>query len=147
MSSNTAKSVSYSDAYELMHRKILINKMSIESLNLQMKYSQTTKQIQDVIMETTKNKISLAEKLNVLFEQQLREFTAERQDECIVIYKDLNDLDANPSPKFMELYEQMQEYENKITDLNIKIEALEKTIPMEKLITQFEVKLKSDVAT
>jgi recombinational DNA repair ATPase RecF len=133
------KPMTYNDAYELITRKILINKMSIENLKMQIEFSQCDRKLQELSIDVANKKIELANRLTELFEQQLTEFTADRQDQCIYIYQELNQLDK-PSVEYVSLCKKLDSLNEKMKDLCVRIDGLERTIPKEKLLTQFLVK-------
>ena len=135
--------ITYTDAYDLITKKILINKLSIENLNNQIEHSMIIKIIQDLIINIAKEKKQLILKLNNLLEMQLKEFTDIVQVECNDIYRYINELDE-PTTEYIKYAKQIKEVENKMQELNYKIQAIENTIPQTKLVTNYSIKIKQD---
>lgn len=132
--------MSYSEVYDLVSKKILVNKMSIENLKYQIQYFEAFKKAQDISIQEAQNKLKLVNQLNSIFEKQLSDFTTERQDECIVLYKQLYDLDTKPSKELSAASTVLKDIDNKMRIICTKIESLESTIPNEKLFTKFTIK-------
>lgn len=134
---------SWTDAYNIMTQKILINRMSLEVLRIQIENADITKKIQDEIQAVAKKKMINIVKLNDLYEQQLTEFTEIRQEQTNWIYSDLNELD-HASPEFIELKNKLAANDRRIMDLLERIAAIEKSIPAEASITNYKVVMKND---
>jgi valyl-tRNA synthetase len=135
--------ITYTDAYDLISKKILINKLSIENLNNQIEHSIIIKTIQDLIINIATEKKQLIIKLNNLLEMQLKEFTDIVQVECNDIYGYINELDE-PTPEYIKYAKQLKELENKMQELNYKIQTIENTIPQTQLVTNYSIKLTQD---
>ncbi len=129
----------YTDAYELVSKKILINKLSIENLNNQITYCSLFRKIQDITEDIANKKLQLVEQLNVLFEQQLREFDAGRQDQCLSIYNKINQLDS-PNQEFIRTCNLLEELRGKMENTISRIQYLESTIPNEAIVTNYTVR-------
>ena len=129
-----SKPMTFSDGYELISKKILINRLSIENLKYQKTYCELFKKIQHMSWLIADKKILLIEQLSSVFEQQLREFTQERQNECLLICTQINELDT-PSAEFTSTCNQLENMRSKMEDLIAKISYLERTIPNEQTIT------------
>lgn len=134
---------SVDDAYEIMHRKIIIGRMSIEALKLQVEYSNNSKKLQDITSDIANQKIKLIEQQNALFEQQLKGFDDIRQDECMNLYDDINALDIMPEEARV-VCKKLEETEQKMQDLYVRIDALAKMIPERFEVTKFTVKPKQN---
>jgi hypothetical protein len=143
LAENKNNKITYTDAYDLISKKILINKLSLENLNNQVESSTTVKKIQDLIINIANEKKELIIKLNNLLEMQLKEFTDEVQIECNDIYGYINELDE-PSSDYNRYIKEIQLLENKMTELNYKIQCIENTIPQTQLITNYSIKIKQD---
>lgn len=126
--------ITFSDGYELVSKKILINRLSIENLKYQKTYCDLFKKIQHMTWIIADKKILLIEQLSKIFEEQLREFTQERQNECLAVYEQINELDT-PSAEFTSTCSQLENLRSKMEDLIAKISYLERTIPNEQIIT------------
>lgn len=135
--------ITYTDSYDLITKKILINKLSTENLNHQIECSNNVKKIQDLIINIANEKKELINKLNNLLEMQLKEFTDIVQLECNDIYGYINELDE-PSAEYIRYIKQIEILENKMKELNYKIQAIENTIPQTQLITNYSITIKQD---
>lgn len=133
------KALTYTDAYELVSKKILINRLSIENLKHQIKYCQLFRKIQDITESIAQNKIRLVERLNSLFEQQLKEFSADRQEQCLEIYAEINKLDT-PSSEFTNTCSQLDSLRGQMEDLISRIQHIESTIPNETVVTNYTLR-------
>lgn len=135
--------ITLNDAQDLLKRKLLINTMSIANLKAQIEYSKDSSILQIMTMKTAEKKIELVKKINEIIEQQLKEFTQERQDEFVQLYKKINELDT-PTPKFRELLKRLEKNKEEMLTLMPKIQYLEEQMPNEQLITNFHIKMKTD---
>lgn len=138
------KTLTYNDAYDILSKKILINKIALENMQYQKVFLSNCKILQDYNLTTLNKKMECVVKLNELFEQQLAKFTEERQDECILLYKKLSELEQ-PTTEVIQVHNVLNETEERMKDLCVKIDALERTIPAEKIITQYSVKPKVEL--
>jgi hypothetical protein len=88
--------LTFTDAYELVSKKILINRMSLENLDIQIKYANDVMKLQAYTIRSAKAKKKLIEELNPILEKQLKEFCEIRQQECKNIIDNINDIDECP---------------------------------------------------
>lgn len=139
--SNQTTVVSYSDAYELITKKIIINKMSSELLKTQIEFSNASKILQDAAILVATEKIRLVSDLNDIFEKQLGDFDADRQDQCISIYYSLSLLDS-PTEDRSKLLNKLATLDNKMRELSSRIDQFESTMPVEQLVTNFKISKK-----
>lgn len=129
----------YTDAYELISKKILINRLSLENLRYQIKYCQFFRKIQDATEQLANKKIQLVEQLNNIFEQQLKEFTSDNQELCLSIYRQINELDT-PTDEFKHKCSILETTRGQMEDLITRIQHIESTIPNEQIVTNYTVK-------
>ena len=127
------------DAVEIMNRKITVNNMSIDCLQKQVKYSENVCALQILFANKAQQKIELVNKLNHVLSQQLATFDEIRQDEVNELYKELNDLDG-PDSSITALINVNKDLEYNVENLMNKINTIEKTIPDNKMMTNFKVK-------
>lgn len=135
--------LTYTDAYDIITKKILINKLSIENLNKHITYASNIKRVQDILINIAVSKQELIKQLNKALETQLKEFTDVAQDECNYLYGCINELDE-PNMEYIRLNKSIKDLENEIRELNNKIQVIENTIPDTKLITNYSIKIKQD---
>jgi hypothetical protein len=126
------------DGYEIVSKKILVGKISKLALEKQIQYSTTAIKLQNYITNIAKQKIELVSKLENVFEKQLSEFVISRQQECMDIYVQINHLDQ-PTLEQNNLILQLDELDNEMKKLYEQIEAIERTIPIDKIVTQFNL--------
>lgn len=140
---------SVTDAHDIISKKILINRMSIKGLLIQGKLSKAKIDIEKIIYESCREKIKLIRELNEVFEKQLSEFCEIRQEECKNYYDDIAVLDKDllENSKLMELFKDCKKYESELIDLGNRISYIESTIPSEKLVTNYKVKLDNQDGT
>ena len=136
-------SVTLSEVYDLISKQILLGKMAIESLKMQKEYCTLLKNAQDFTIGLTDKKISLLNELNKLREEQLKEFDEIRQQECNDIVNDINELD-NPTYQSTIIQKQMDEVKTKQNTLIEKFNAIQSTLPDEKILDFYKVKPKLD---
>lgn len=132
------KTISYTNAYNIITKKILVNKMSIELLKTQILFNKKSKFLQMQNMKTAEDKITLIEQLNSLFDKQLTQFSPEIQEKCMDIYKSIQTLDT-PSDAFMTAVNRLTELTSIMNNLSIYIRQLESTIPKESIVTNFNI--------
>lgn len=126
------------DAYELVSKKILVCKMSKMALEKQTEYSSYVIKLHNYTNELVKKKIDLVNKLENIFEQQLTNFTADRQQECMNLYLQINELDQ-PSNEQSAIISKMTLLDIEMKKLYEQIEQIERTIPLDKMITQYAI--------
>jgi len=139
-------SITINDGYDLLSKKILINNISIENLNKQIEFSKNSIKLQQMTIKDAEKKRDLIKELNKVLEQQLSEFTSERQDLCLQYYAEINEIDT-PSQQFKQLCQKLDNLENMMISLSQKIQYLERTIPAEQLITNYTIKQKNNTST
>jgi hypothetical protein len=137
---------SITDAHDIISKKILINRMSITNLETQFKFSQESAKLQVLTMKITEKKLKIIKELNIILENQLNEFDEKRQEDCLQLYKKINTLDT-PTPIHINLCKKLNQYEQEMLTLMPKIQYLEQTIPDEKLITNYNIKIKEEDTT
>jgi hypothetical protein len=138
--------ITLNDAYELLKRKLLINKMSLSSLEAQMIYSKEACILQVLTMKDAEKKIKLVIELNEITENQLNDFTQERQDRCQELYHEINVIDT-PTKKFLDTVKRLDEYQQTMLNLMPKIQYLESMMPSQQLVTNFHIKPKKEPTT
>jgi len=131
------------DAEEILKRKLLINKMSLVSLEQQIEYSKKSTCLHVITMKTAEEKIKLIKKLNDVIEKQLTEFTQERQNQFNELYIDINKLDA-PTAQFTKLTKELSTAKENMLKIMPKIQYIEDQLPDAKIITNFYIKLNND---
>ena len=97
--------------------------------------------MQDYSISNTNEKIPLVEKLINLYEQQLNVFDPFKQEECLELYQQLNDLNVMP-PDIIDIAKSLEALDDKMRDLAIKIDQIEATIPATKSGTQYSATIK-----
>ena len=120
----------YTQIYELVSKKILINKISMETLQHQILYCSLNRKLQNVIEEVATKKLHLVNELTDLYNQQLTNFTAERDRKSIEVCAKINELDT-PSQEYINVMNNMDSCRRKMEDLILKIQNLQRTIPNE----------------
>jgi paraquat-inducible protein B len=116
------------DLRDIVNRKILVNKMNIEYLNMQDKLCNKIKVLQDYAIDANRDKITHLTEINEKFEGQLRQFDQKTQDEILQMYDRLNKTNIPPKEQ-IELMRSIDELDHQMRSLAVKIEALERTIP------------------
>lgn len=134
--------ITLSEVYGLINQQILIGKMSVASLKLQAEYCTALKNAQDYTIAITGKKITLVNKLNALREEQLREFDEIRQLDCNDIIAEINDLDV-PTPEYFAICKQLEDKKTEQNYLVEKINALQNSLPDEKMLDFYKVKPKT----
>ena len=133
-------SLKLTDAYELITRKILINKMSVENLEHHSEFYKANIKMLVINMKIAEKKVELINQLNTLLEQQLSEFSAERQKDCMKLYIQINSLDR-PTKQYKKINKDLTRHQDKMLELIPKIQYIESTIPAEKNITNYNIKI------
>ena len=136
-----APKVNAHDLSDIIQRKIISNKVSLEFLKTQREFSLASKKMQDYSISNTNEKIPLVEKLINLYEQQLNVFDPFKQEECLELYQQLNDLNVMP-PDIIDIAKSLEALDDKMRDLAIKIDQIEATIPATKSGTQYSATIK-----
>lgn len=136
-----SSSLTITDAYSLIKKKMLINKLSARNLSWQIKYSHDAAKMQLLAVEIARAKIKLIDQLNSILEQQLREFCPNRQVECMMLYNALNDLDE-PTSKYKALCQSLEKYNYEMMGLMKKINHMESQIPEEVRVTNYNITIK-----
>jgi valyl-tRNA synthetase len=131
-------SLKVSDAYELVSKKILVNKMSVENLKNQIDFSTKFIKFQVENAKIAHAKIKLVKSLNNILENQLREFTPERQEACMDLYNQINAFDL-PTTDHCKMLSDCHDCERRMIELQEKIAYIESTMPNEQLVTNYNV--------
>ncbi len=126
------------DAHDIITKKILIGKLSKSALEKQIQYSNAVIKLQTITSNIATQKKERINILENLFEQQLTNFTAERQQECMDIYISINKLDMTTIEQ-RNIIILLESLDCEMKKLYEQIETLEKTIPIDKLITQYNI--------
>jgi hypothetical protein len=124
------------DGFELFSRKILIMKMSVDSLNKQIEYSTLSKRFQDYSIETANKKIVLTNQIISVLEKQLDRITDARQQEYLQLVGEINKLDRPNT----ELCNKLEKVRMDMMGLIHRIDQLEQTMPSEQLLTNYKFK-------
>jgi hypothetical protein len=135
------KFLEITDAYEIIRRKMLINRISKELLQTQIRFSHVSAQMQLQIVKISRAKIKLINKLDTIMEKQLTSFTKERQAECLELYNKLNELDT-PTDQMKKWYSDLEQYKECMTNLLLKIQQIENQIPKNTTVTNYKIKPK-----
>lgn len=135
--------VTLSEVYGLISQQILIGKMSIACLTKQAEYCKALKNAQDYTITLTTKKIELLEYLNKLREEQLKEFDENRQEECNALIANINELDE-PNYEYHTISKQLESMKSEQNKLIEKINALQQSLPNEKVLDFYKVKPKLD---
>lgn len=133
------RTIKISDAYELMSKKILIARMSIELAKNQILLSEASIKIQQHAINVSKERIKLLEKVCPILEKQLSEFDEIRHQECVDIYGYIDELDEY-SPEITKAFKDCDKYNEEMRNLYPKIQHIESTIPTTKEVTNYKIK-------
>lgn len=140
MSHNT---ITLTDAKDLVSKKILINKMSIDNLKTQIEFAKAAIKLQYLTSEAARKKIPLVEQLNEIFEKQLIEFTEERQLQCNELYEQINAIDQ-PTEEYLVVLNTLEKKEEEMLNLMPKIQYLESQLPSQQEIDVYKIKVLDD---
>lgn len=135
---SSKRSLLLSDAHDLISKKILINNMSIQLAKHQMLYSASAIKMQQYAINISKERTKLLKQVNELMEKQLNEFDETRHKECMDIYGYIDDLEKSDDV-YKKCIEECNKHEEAIKNLIPSIDAIEKTIPNEQVITNYKI--------
>jgi flagellar basal body P-ring protein FlgI len=135
------KPVVVHDLQDICKQKVLVNKITAEFLRTQIKLSESSKKLQEYSIQNAKEKLELTNQLITLFEEQCKVFDAFRQEECLELYKQLNELNAPPE-EIVKLIGDLSTLDEKLKDLAIRIDYFERGVPAEQAGTQYKLKNK-----
>ena len=141
---NVQYELKLSDAFQLVSANILINKMSVENLQLQSEYIQLQIDLQYMAKEIARQKIELIHKLNEVLESQLNEYCEIRQEACQLIIEDINALDIC-SEEYRNKVKTVQMIHDKMSGILDKIEGIRSSIPSTITVTNYRVRPRSDI--
>ena len=143
---NLKKPVVVHDLQAVCKQKILVNKITAEFLRTQIQLSESSKKLQDYSITNAQEKLTLTNELIRLFEEQHKEFSEFRQEECIEIYNQLNSLNT-PPVAMTKLLKELGTLDDKLKDLAIRIDYFEQRVPQEQEGTQYTIKPKTTMDT
>jgi hypothetical protein len=126
------------DAKQIISRKILVNKMSIEQLQNNTDLIENTILLHKYGLNIISKKKVLVEKINEIMERQLSEFTAFRQEQCNKLYEEINDLDQH-TDELKLIMSNCKKYEELMLNLQHKIQYIEDQIPKSEIITNYKI--------
>lgn len=144
ISNDVKKPIIMHDLQDICKQKVLVNKITAEFLTTQIKLSEASKKLQEYSIENAKEKLVITNDLIELFEEQCSIFDEQRQEECIRLYKQLNDLNVCPI-SIGNLISELDTLDNKLKDLADRIDHFERIIPAEQVGTQYTIKKKLDL--
>ncbi len=129
-----------SDAQTIIQKKIVVNRMAIENMGHQIQYCNAIARIQLLTIKLLKEKIKLLNQINPILEQQISNFTLERQQMCHDTYALINDMDnMSENTEYMNLCRIVKNTNDKMETLMGKIKAIEDTIPNQQIITNYKI--------
>lgn len=137
--SNNNSTYHSNDTFDLMRRKIIINRMSVATFDKQLEYFDTVDKFQNINRVVALKKKALVEQLEPLFTAQMSNMTKERQDEITRLYGEINACDV-PTEEFIATAKKLEKLSLDMKEMYAKIQELEATIPMDKIMTQYTVK-------
>ncbi len=135
------KPVYVHDLQHICKQKVLINKITMEFLKTQIQLSEASTKLQAYSIQNAKDKIVLVDQLITLFEKQCSQFDPFRQDECMEIYNQLNELNVQPD-EINKLISTLGTLDDKLKDLATRIDYFESLIPTQQDGTQYALKKK-----
>jgi hypothetical protein len=141
---NAKYELKLSDAYQLVSTNIMVNKMSIENLQMQQDYLRMQADLYLAARLAASKKAELIEKLNTILEQQLNEYCEIRQDACKLIIEDINALDIYSSEQNDKI-RQMHDLHDKMCIMVSKINNIKSGIPETVTVTNYRIRPKPDV--
>jgi hypothetical protein len=123
------------DGHEYISIKILINKISVETMQMNNDYLDLVNEHNNKQKELNNNKLELVSQVNYLLEKQLQNPTKETQLCITAIYKNINELDNNEDIKIItkKINNIQYEIQHKITIIS----SLEAKIPDQFIINKF----------
>jgi uncharacterized pyridoxal phosphate-containing UPF0001 family protein len=142
--STSVKEITATDAYHIISSKMLINKMSIENLQLHKEYSDIMADIYKYNSSIAQKKLELVPKLNALFELQLTEFCEVRQQETNDIYEEINALDELPYHMIKKI-NRSKELERKMASMIEQINYVCSKVPDTAQVTNYRIKKPAEI--
>ena len=130
------------NGYDIISRKILLNKISLDELKMLKEYSTLNIKAHQLSIKLYDKKEELVKKLNEVYEMQLNEYTKERNDICMDYCELIDELDNDPDRD--NLLKKINEIHEKICDLMNKSSAISKTIPENAIFTNTKLKLSDE---
>lgn len=124
------RKVSITDVHHIISNKILSNRIAMENLQNDIKHSLAVMQIKTITTRISREKINLISNYNQLLEQQLVDFTEERQAECNSIAQQINILDT-PTTEYKRLITEIETCEVERIRLLTYYNQIEQRIPKE----------------
>jgi hypothetical protein len=125
------------DGHEYISIKILINKISVETMQMNNEYLDLVNEYNNKQKELNNKKLGLVSQVNYLLEKQLQNPTQENQLCITALYKNINEIDNNEEiNKITKKINNMQyEIQHKITIIS----NLEEKIPPQFVINKFSL--------
>jgi hypothetical protein len=125
------------DGHEYISIKILINKISVETMQMNNEYLDLVNEYNNKQKELNNKKLGLVSQVNYLLEKQLQNPTQENQLCITALYKNINEIDNNEDiNKITKKINNMQyEIQHKITIIS----NLEAKIPPQFVINKFSL--------
>ena len=129
------------DLQDICKQKIFVNKLTKEFLKIQIQMSEESKKLQDYSIQNAIDKMDIVDTLIELYEKQLVTYDKLRQNESIILYNNLNDMNSLPD-KIIKLLSNLEVLDDKLKDLSVKIDQYSSCITNEKLGNQYIIKQK-----
>lgn len=138
------KPVVVHDLQDICKQKVLVNKITAEFLRTQIKLSESSRKLQDYSIQNAGEKLELTNQLITLFEEQCKVFDVFRQEECMKLYKQLNELNTPPE-EIIKLISNLDTLDEKLKDLALRIDYFERGVPTEQAGTQYAFRGKAQL--
>ena len=135
--------ITFTDAYDIINKKILVNKISLTNMEIQIKHSHESAQLHLLIVKNLRDKIVLVNQLNDILEKQLSLFDEDRQNDCFDIHQKINKLDEITG-ELKERLDKVKKYEEDMINNIYRIKCIEQTIPQTQEINNYIIKIKRD---
>lgn len=129
------------DLKDIIHRKIIVNKVTLEFLKTQKLLSENAKVLQYYYATNAAEKIDIVEQITSLFEEQYSVFDEDRQNEILDLYRKLHEIQKEPE-EIKKILKTLASLDEKLKDLGSKIDYLEKSVPDVKEGTQYTIRKK-----
>ncbi len=139
VSEDAKKPIVIHDLQEICKQKVLVNRITREFLKTQIQSSEQSLQLQKYYIQNTREKLDMVDRLIELYEKQCGIFDTLAQEECLSIYKDLNELNV-PPPEIVVLLKTLNVLDDKMKDLSSKIDYFSARIPDEQVGIQYTIK-------
>jgi RecJ-like exonuclease len=138
-------SIKFTDVKPMIERKILRNMLTIELIKTHKELFHKEVEIRQAYMDSCDTKIYLLETMNMIENIQLNEYDKSREISVADTSKEIEKMDKEMVIRISKIYKNVQQKKELSKELISQIDAINDTIPVEGVATNYQVNFKDSI--